>query len=644
MTDTERKSTNKRDKLIGAGAAAAGTGTLGVTAHKIYGVAKNTRAEDIASTGVKNKINNYLRNQYANQLAEETNWARREGMLRLGGDKVKPHTSMYIYDLRDAPLSLSYPEAKRGYRYIAELVGADDPDAWNKNLETTRNMITGHARRKIYDSPKIIKSPENEEHIRRMLSYAKEAPTPKLMEALKNRELKPGSMKSHVIGAMAKHPYRYGGAALGGVALLGAGAYMLARKGNEHSTMGKKAGVEDAPDTERKSYIRMNRIANSSNVRSVGYSKRNGELAVRFKSGPHRYIYSDVPQVVYTEMLNSPSKGKYVHQHIKGYYPYRKEYYTGEDYTWEAEMPSKSQAQQRYFGWLYSKAKSGDTSGLKEKDKKVLETMDKDQLREYAATKRTGLPVIMQKAAAESAETATPAKVPPKHKVNFAMRGMRGTIGMGDLKGNTDAERTAARERINDNLIRGWRIKNTNQNKPEGFDNFSRFGKVKNRLYIAEPGKSYVLQSSNHGRRNQRLIARKAIMAANEPGFNKEDDARMEKAVGNYNAAKKRAPYVTAAGSLASGLLTGAGTYLASGRLKGAIPLAIGTGAMGALLGGSITSGVQRGKRRSNYFKDIPDSHAGAISGLGSAAAKTISQDPRFADRLTGRNTYIIPM
>jgi hypothetical protein len=139
-------------------------------------------------------------------------------------------------------------------------------------------------------------------------------------------------------------------------------------------------------------------VKGSSNVRAVGYDRRKKELGIRFNSSPQKYIYSDVPISIYKELVQAPSRGKYVHQHIKGYYPYRRKDYTGEEFAWEEEMPSKSQKQQRYFGWLYAKKKSGDTSGLSPKDIKTMESMSKDQIRDYAATKHKKLPVVVKKA------------------------------------------------------------------------------------------------------------------------------------------------------------------------------------------------------------------------------------------------------
>ncbi len=59
----------------------------------------------------------------------------------------------------------------------------------------------------------------------------------------------------------------------------------------------------------------------SSNLSSVGYE--NGTLYISFHSGG-LYAYSGVPEYVYFELLNAPSKGKYFHANIKNSYPYDK--------------------------------------------------------------------------------------------------------------------------------------------------------------------------------------------------------------------------------------------------------------------------------------------------------------------------------
>ena len=59
----------------------------------------------------------------------------------------------------------------------------------------------------------------------------------------------------------------------------------------------------------------------SSNIYSVGYD--DDILYVRFHSGG-LYAYFGVPEYVYSNMLHAPSKGKYLHAHVKGHYRYQR--------------------------------------------------------------------------------------------------------------------------------------------------------------------------------------------------------------------------------------------------------------------------------------------------------------------------------
>ena len=56
----------------------------------------------------------------------------------------------------------------------------------------------------------------------------------------------------------------------------------------------------------------------STNVNSVGHDGQN--LFVKFNNGSI-YTYSGVPASVFQELLNAPSKGKFLHYRIKGVYP-----------------------------------------------------------------------------------------------------------------------------------------------------------------------------------------------------------------------------------------------------------------------------------------------------------------------------------
>ena len=60
----------------------------------------------------------------------------------------------------------------------------------------------------------------------------------------------------------------------------------------------------------------------SSSIDAVGYDARRRELHVRFReSGP--YVYSDVPEHVYRELLEAGSKGGYVNNVVKPAYACR---------------------------------------------------------------------------------------------------------------------------------------------------------------------------------------------------------------------------------------------------------------------------------------------------------------------------------
>ena len=59
----------------------------------------------------------------------------------------------------------------------------------------------------------------------------------------------------------------------------------------------------------------------SSNIKSIGW--KSGILEIEFHSGGI-YQYSDVPILIYTAMLDAPSKGKYFHAHIENLYEFHR--------------------------------------------------------------------------------------------------------------------------------------------------------------------------------------------------------------------------------------------------------------------------------------------------------------------------------
>lgn len=64
-------------------------------------------------------------------------------------------------------------------------------------------------------------------------------------------------------------------------------------------------------------------VTNSSTVQKILYDDENTILTVDFHSGDS-YDYLEVPKYIYYEFINSDSKGKFVHQKLKGVYEFVK--------------------------------------------------------------------------------------------------------------------------------------------------------------------------------------------------------------------------------------------------------------------------------------------------------------------------------
>jgi hypothetical protein len=68
----------------------------------------------------------------------------------------------------------------------------------------------------------------------------------------------------------------------------------------------------------------MNRTpVSSTNVASIGYDQNTVTLEVEFKDGT-LYQYFDVPETVYNELLQTGSKGKFLHANVYNRYRYTK--------------------------------------------------------------------------------------------------------------------------------------------------------------------------------------------------------------------------------------------------------------------------------------------------------------------------------
>lgn len=61
----------------------------------------------------------------------------------------------------------------------------------------------------------------------------------------------------------------------------------------------------------------------SSNLHSVGYDATSKVLEIAFRNG-RVYQYTNVPEPVYKDLIDTSSHGRYFNYHIKGAYPYRR--------------------------------------------------------------------------------------------------------------------------------------------------------------------------------------------------------------------------------------------------------------------------------------------------------------------------------
>ncbi len=61
----------------------------------------------------------------------------------------------------------------------------------------------------------------------------------------------------------------------------------------------------------------------SSNIESIGYDSRSQTLEIEFLNGSV-YQYFDVPEHIYSGLMNADSHGKYLNANIKGVYRYSK--------------------------------------------------------------------------------------------------------------------------------------------------------------------------------------------------------------------------------------------------------------------------------------------------------------------------------
>jgi hypothetical protein len=61
----------------------------------------------------------------------------------------------------------------------------------------------------------------------------------------------------------------------------------------------------------------------SSNIASIGYDQQTKVLEVEFKSGTV-YQYTDVPAVLFDQLVQSPSVGKHFGEHVRSKFASKK--------------------------------------------------------------------------------------------------------------------------------------------------------------------------------------------------------------------------------------------------------------------------------------------------------------------------------
>ena len=62
----------------------------------------------------------------------------------------------------------------------------------------------------------------------------------------------------------------------------------------------------------------------SSNVASIGFDRATQTLAVTFLHGGTYHYGPGVPEDIYLGLLSAESVGSFLHQNVKGIYPYQK--------------------------------------------------------------------------------------------------------------------------------------------------------------------------------------------------------------------------------------------------------------------------------------------------------------------------------
>jgi hypothetical protein len=65
----------------------------------------------------------------------------------------------------------------------------------------------------------------------------------------------------------------------------------------------------------------LRQIVDSSSLRSIGYDRLTRTLEIEFRSGAV-YAYADVPLLLWNELREAASKGKFFQEHIRDHFAF----------------------------------------------------------------------------------------------------------------------------------------------------------------------------------------------------------------------------------------------------------------------------------------------------------------------------------
>ena len=65
-------------------------------------------------------------------------------------------------------------------------------------------------------------------------------------------------------------------------------------------------------------------FVDSTNVEQIGYDSAASELHIRFVGKSELYVYLNVPEPIFQELMAAPSKGSYLNRQIKNVFQFEK--------------------------------------------------------------------------------------------------------------------------------------------------------------------------------------------------------------------------------------------------------------------------------------------------------------------------------